>query len=115
LYGDHFSLLTSEKGGSAMQLSMAIEIWLEHHKSKSRENTRKAYQVVLSNFSREFGERDVRGIISDEVLAFLNRVTQGAKQQTKCTRYFHLSAFFNFIKNNIDQDLQNPYGWGVTD
>ena len=91
-----------------MQVSKAIEIWLEYHKSNSRENIRKAYQVVFSNFSREFGERDVRRIISDEVLAFLNRVTEGTKQQTKRTRYSHLSAFFNFIKNNIDQTLQNP-------
>ena len=50
-----------------MQVSKAIEIWLDYHKSNSRENTRKAYQVVLSNFSREFGERDVREITSDEV------------------------------------------------
>jgi integrase/recombinase XerD len=103
-----FSLLTSGKGGRAMQVSKAIEIWLDYHKSNSRENTRKAYQVVLSNFSREFGERDVREITSDEVLAFLNRVTEGTKQQTKRTRYSHLSAFFNFMKNNIDQNLQNP-------
>ena len=91
-----------------MQVSKAMTIWLEYHKSHSRDNTLKSYQVVLSNFSREFGERDVHEITSDEILSFLNRVTEGTKQQTKRTRYSHLSAFFNFIRNNIDPNFQNP-------
>ena len=92
-----------------MQVSKAITIWLEYHKSHSRDNTLRAYQAVLSNFSREFGERNLQEITSDEVLSFLNRMTEGTKQQTKRTRYSHLSAFFNFIRNNIDQTLQNPF------
>jgi integrase len=32
----------------------------------------------------------------------------GRKQQTKSTRYSHLLAFFNFIKNNFDINLSNP-------
>ena len=91
-----------------MQVSKAIKVWLEYHKSHSRDNTLKAYQVVLSNFNREFGERDVQEITSDEILSFLNRITEGTKQQTKRTRYAHLSALFNFIRNNIEQNLQNP-------
>ena len=64
--------------------------------------------MVLSNFNGEFGERNVKEITSDETLSFLNRITEGTKQQTKRTRYSHLSALFNFIRNNIDQNLQNP-------
>ena len=75
-----------------MQVSKAIKIWLECHKSHSRDNTLKAYQLVLSNFKREFGERDVQEITSDKILSFLNRITEGTKQQTKRTRYAHLSA-----------------------
>lgn len=91
-----------------MQVSKTIKIWLEYHKSHSRDNTLKAYQVFLSNFNREFGMRDVKEITSDEILSFLNRITEGTKQQTKRTRYAHLSALFNFIRNNIDQTLQIP-------
>jgi integrase/recombinase XerD len=47
-------------------------------------------------------------ISSDDVLSFLNQITGRSKQQTKKNRYSNLSAFFNFIKNNIDQDVQNP-------
>ena len=91
-----------------MQVSKAIKIWLEYHKSHSRDNTLKAYHVVLSNFNLEFGEKNVEEITSDEILSFLNRITEGTKQQTKRTRYAHLSALFNFIRNNIDQNLHNP-------
>ncbi len=38
-------------------------------------------------------------------LSFLNRITEGKKRQTKRTRYSHLLAFFNFIKNHIDQEF----------
>ena len=64
--------------------------------------------MVLSNFNQEFGKREMRDINSDEILSFLNRITEGTKQQTKRTRYAHLTAFFNFIRSNIDQDLHNP-------
>jgi len=101
-------LLTSGKGGIAMQVSKAITIWQEYHKSHSKDNTVKAYNMVLSNFNQEFGERDVQDITSDEVLSFLNRITEGVKQQTKHSRYAHLTALFNFIRTNIDENLQNP-------
>jgi integrase/recombinase XerD len=91
-----------------MQVSKAIRIWLEYHKSNSRYNTLKAYQVVLTRFDQEFGKRTLRDITSDEILLFLNRITEGRKQQTKRSRYAHLSALFNFIRNNIDHNLQNP-------
>ncbi len=47
-------------------------------------------------------------ISSEEVLSFLNKITEGGKQQTKHGRYSHLKAFFNFIKTNFDSTLQNP-------
>jgi len=64
--------------------------------------------MVLTNLDREFGARNGREITSDEIFSFLNRITEGAKQQTNRTRYAHLSSLFNFIRNNIDETLQNP-------
>ena len=63
-----------------MQVSKAITIWLEYHKSHAKDNTLKAYNLVLSNFNREFGDRDIREITSDETLSFLNRITEGTVQ-----------------------------------
>ena len=91
-----------------MQVSKAIKIWLEYHKSNSKRNTFRAYQTVLSVFSRDFGERNLNELASEEILSFLNRMTEGKRQQTKRTRYSHLSAFFNFIRNNGDQNFRNP-------
>jgi integrase len=50
----------------------------------------------------------MKEITSDKIRSFLNRITEGKKQQTRRTRYSHLLTFFNFIKNNIDEDLRNP-------
>jgi len=86
----------------------AGELWLEYHKSHSKENTIRTYKLVLSKFCEEFGAKNLEEITTERVLSFLNRITEGRKKQTKKTRYSHLLAFFNFIKNNIDQDFRNP-------
>ncbi len=91
-----------------MQVSHAGELWLEYHKSHSKENTIRTYKLVLTKFCEEFGAENLKEITTERVLSFLNRITEGRKRQTKKTRYSHLLAFFNFIKNNIDQDFRNP-------
>jgi len=47
-------------------------------------------------------------VSTDDILSFLNRITVGKKSSTKRVRYANLSAFFNFIKNNLASDLVNP-------
>ncbi|MBC8466528.1 MAG: tyrosine-type recombinase/integrase [Deltaproteobacteria bacterium] len=73
-----------------------------------KKNTVKAYEALLSRFCQDFGERSLDSFTSDEILEFLNKITEGTKQQTKRIRYSHLSAFFNFVRTNIDQSFQNP-------
>jgi integrase len=38
----------------------------------------------------------------------MNQLTDGRKPQTKRARFTSLMAFFNFAKNNLDQDFTNP-------
>jgi integrase len=45
---------------------------------------------------------------ADTILTFLNKITEGRRPGTKRIRYAHLSAFFNFIKNNLVSDFNNP-------
>jgi integrase/recombinase XerD len=71
-------------------------------------NTRRAYAATLSKFISEYGNRDIHDLSSDKVLSFLNKIAEGNKPQTKKIRYAHLSSFFNFIRNNIDQEFRNP-------
>jgi hypothetical protein len=38
----------------------------------------------------------------------MSKVSDGTKQNTKKLRFTLLSAFFNFIKNSVNPDFQNP-------
>jgi hypothetical protein len=42
-----------------MQVSQAMTIWLEYHRSSSKQNTLRAYQAILSNFTKQFSERNL--------------------------------------------------------
>jgi integrase/recombinase XerD len=91
-----------------MQISEAAKLWLEYHKCHSKENSIRAYKLILNQLCEEFGNENLGEITTEMTLSFLNRITEGKRQQTKKTRYSHLLAFFNFIKNHIDQDFRNP-------
>jgi len=89
-------------------VTKAVTFWLDYHRSNSREATVKSYSTIFNKFCLEFGERNLYELTSDEILSFLNRITENRKPQTKKTRYAHLSSFFNFIRNNIDENFRNP-------
>lgn len=38
----------------------------------------------------------------------MSTITEGTKQNTKKLRFTLLSAFFNFVKNSVDPEVQNP-------
>ncbi len=38
----------------------------------------------------------------------MSSISDGTKQNTKKLRFNLLSAFFNFVKNSLDHDCQNP-------
>ena len=91
-----------------MRVWEAAGLFLECQKSHSKENSVRAYKLVLSKFCAEFGGENLETMTTEKVLFFLNRITEGKKQQTKRSRYSHLLAFFNFIKNNLEQEFRNP-------
>jgi len=62
----------------------------------------------MGKFCEVFGDHQLSELAVGDIMDFLNQVTDGCKPQTKRIRYAHLSAFFNFIQNNIDPDLSNP-------
>ena len=91
-----------------MNVSQATGIFLNYHTVNSAKNTLRNHEFVLSRVSNQLGEREAESITSDEILIFLTRLTEGAKQSTKRLRYALLSAFFNFVKNTINPELPNP-------
>ena len=68
----------------------------------------KNYEFVFTQFQDGFGDRLADSITPDEILSFLTKLTDGTKQSTKRNRYSSLKAFFNYIKNSIDPNFQNP-------
>jgi len=62
----------------------------------------------LGKFRDHFLERELDSISSEEVLSFLTSLNDTCKQLTKHTRYAYLKALLNFIRNNLDAQLQNP-------
>jgi integrase/recombinase XerD len=91
-----------------MIVSRAVAFWLNYHRANSSKNTIRAYEELLTRFCQENGDKDLKELTSDDVLDFLNGITEGKKSQTRKTRFSHLTSFFNFTKNNIDQSFQNP-------
>jgi hypothetical protein len=60
-----------------MQVSKAAEVCLEYHRTNSKENTIKAYEMILTKFCRQFGDRDLYDITTDDAMFFLNQITEG--------------------------------------
>jgi len=73
-----------------------------------KKNTVRSYRAIIEPFCEEFGDIDIGQVAPDDVLAFLNRFTDGNKPYTKRLRFTHLSSFFNFVRNNIFPGAGNP-------
>jgi len=91
-----------------MKVHYAVHCCLEYHQANSKKSTAKNYEILLAIFNREFGDRELESITSDEVMGFLNRIGEGTRQATKKFRYALLKAFFNFLRNTIDENIPNP-------
>jgi integrase/recombinase XerD len=66
------------------------------------------YEFILGNFQNHFGDIELSTVTSEDILAFMSTITDGTKQNTKKLRFTLLSAFFNFVKNSLDPEVQNP-------
>ena len=91
-----------------MVVSKTAEIWLDYHRAHSKNNTVRAYEWTIGKFCEEYGDTDLLDLSVDNILSFLNQISEGRKPQTKRVRFSHLTAFFYFIENNIDSDINNP-------
>ena len=91
-----------------MKVSKAGKIWLDYHQIHSKKNTVRAHSFVKDRLCRQFGEYDLNDLSVDNILDFMNQLTEGRKPQTKRARFTSLMAFFNFAKNNLDRNISNP-------
>jgi len=73
-----------------------------------KKNTLRNYEFILGHFQNHFGDIELSSITSEDILAFMSKVSDGTKQNTKKLRFTLLSAFFNYVVNSLDPDFQNP-------
>ena len=65
------SINLKTKGGKANKISEAAKLWLDYHKSHSKENSVRAYKLVISKFCQAFGAESrnssssLRGSLTD--------------------------------------------------
>ena len=91
-----------------MLVSQGIDVCMEYHKAHSKPHTLRSYGYILNRFREQFGDKDISKLSPEEVLSFMNQVCSGTKQGTKSSRYAYLRSFFNFIRNNLEQNFPNP-------
>ncbi len=91
-----------------MKISQAIEHFFNYQRLNVKKNTLRNYEFILGNFQDHFKDIELSSITSEDILAFMFTVSDGTKQNTKKLRFTLLSAFFNFVKNSLDPDFQNP-------
>jgi integrase len=91
-----------------MNVSQASKIWLEYHRAHSKHNTIRAYKFTIAKFNQNFANLNLNEVSTDDILYFMSKFTEGRKPQTKRIRFSHLTAFFNFMRNNFDCDFKNP-------
>ena len=91
-----------------MIVSQASKIWLEYHRAHSKHNTVRACQFTIEKFNQNFANRNLNEVSTDDILDFMSQFTDSQKPQTKRIRFSHLTAFFNFMRNNFDGDFKNP-------
>jgi len=91
-----------------MKISQCITHFFNYQRMNVKKNTLRNYEFILNNFQQHFGDIELSTVTSEDILAFMSTITDGTKQNTKKLRFTLLSAFFNFVKNSIDPEVQNP-------
>lgn len=91
-----------------MNVEQSVASFVDYHRLNSRKNTIKNYEYVCRRFRDHFQSRELESIGSNEVLEFLNQITEKNKQSTKKLRYSLLNSFFNFMVENVDPNFRNP-------
>ncbi len=86
-----------------MKLEHATQVYLEYHGANSGKKIQSSRILPrLSKLLDSIGtDRHLDEISPEKILAFLNKITEGGKQQTKHGRYSHLKAFFQLYEGQL--------------
>ena len=62
-----------------MNVSKTAKIWLDYHRAHSKKNTVKAYEWTINKFCDQFGDIELLELTVENILAFLNQITEDRK------------------------------------
>jgi len=91
-----------------MKVSKAAEIWIDYHQTHSKKNTVRNHSFMSDKLCHRFGDHELEDLSTEDILQFMNQLTEGRKPQTKHVRFTCLLAFFNFAKSNLNPEFINP-------
>ncbi len=91
-----------------MTIKQAVELHKDHQKTTRRARTRESYRLILEEFQKSFGDREVESLKADEIFQFLETGTGKLAKSTRHLRYSQLKAFFGFALDLAGSNIQNP-------
>jgi len=92
---------------NTMKMQEAIEMFQDHQRANARQKTIFCYQKLLQKLNDTFSDRQIETILVEEIYNFLEQDTALARS-TRHLRYAQVKAFFNYIINRLDLQVQNP-------
>lgn len=98
---------------AVVTVGRGVDTYMKYHESNSRPNTIRAFSYTLNMFKEFFAGIDITSVPENDILEFLEMVTDGMAQSTKSNRAGHLSACFNFVAEAFDLDFRNPCAKGI--
>ncbi len=90
-----------------METSTALKIFRDYQESNLKPSTVIGYSHLINNFEELFGGSDLMSISSEDILHFLELITQNNSKSIKRHLYSQLRAFVNLI---IPCSLLEPCG-----
>jgi len=91
-----------------MNIKDAIELYQEHQMANLKKRTRESYRLLLGKLRECFGDREVDSLKAEEILQFVESITEKSVKSTRHLRYAQVKAFFNFALNISGSNIQNP-------
>ncbi len=80
-----------------METSTALRIFQDSQESNLKPSTVIGYSHLINNFEELFGGSDLMSISSEDILHFLEIITENSSKSIKRHRYSQLRAVFNLI------------------
>ena len=91
-----------------MTTKEAIALFKYYLQANHKMRTIESYNLLLGRFDAIYAQSPVADISPDEILHFLENMTQYLAKSTRRLRYAQIKAFYNFIIDRCSLNMRNP-------